>query len=45
MTEASYELVVARPAARTIAERLPESVRAALVEFITGAHRESAACR
>ena len=36
MTEA-YELVVARPAARTIAEQLPESVSAATVEFITGA--------
>lgn len=37
MTEASYELVVARPAARTIAERLPETVSAAVIEFITGA--------
>jgi len=36
MTEA-YELVVARPAARTIAEQLPESVSAAVIEFITGA--------
>jgi len=32
-----YELVVARPAARAIAERLPEAVSAAVVEFITGA--------
>jgi len=36
MTKA-YELVVARPAARAIAEQLPESVSAAVVEFITGA--------
>ena len=36
MTEA-YELVVARPAARAIAEQLPESVSAAVIEFITGA--------
>jgi mRNA-degrading endonuclease RelE of RelBE toxin-antitoxin system len=36
MTEA-YELVVARPAARVIAEQLPESVSAAVIEFITGA--------
>ena len=36
MTEA-YELVVARPAARAIAEQLPESVSAAAIEFITGA--------
>ena len=36
MTEA-YELVVARTAALTIAEQLPESVSAAVIEFITGA--------
>ena len=36
MTEA-YELVVARPAARTIAEQLSESVSAAVIDFITGA--------
>ena len=36
MTEA-YELVVAGPAARAIAEQLPESVSAAVIEFITGA--------
>lgn len=41
MTEASYELVVARPAARTIAERLPETVSAAGIEFITGALLEN----
>jgi mRNA-degrading endonuclease RelE of RelBE toxin-antitoxin system len=37
MTDASYELVVARPAARAIAERLPEAVSAAVLDFITGA--------
>ena len=36
MTEAGYELVVARPAARAIAETLPEAVGAAIVDFITG---------
>jgi mRNA interferase RelE/StbE len=35
MTEASYEIVVARPAARAIAETLPEAVSAAVIEFIT----------
>ncbi len=36
MTE-RYELVVARPAARAIAEQLPEAVSAAVIDFITGA--------
>jgi mRNA-degrading endonuclease RelE of RelBE toxin-antitoxin system len=36
MTEAGYELVVARPAARAIAETLPEAVSAAVIDFITG---------
>jgi mRNA interferase RelE/StbE len=36
MTEADYELVVARLAARAIAEALPEAVSAAVVDFITG---------
>ena len=31
-----YELVVARPAARAIAEDLPEAVAAAVIYFITG---------
>ena len=31
-----YELVVARPAARPIAEDLPEAVAAAVIDFITG---------
>lgn len=36
MTDVSYELVVARPAARSIAETLPEAVSAAVIDFITG---------
>jgi mRNA-degrading endonuclease RelE of RelBE toxin-antitoxin system len=32
----SYELVVAGPAARAIAERLPEAVAAAVIDFIAG---------
>ena len=35
-TDEPYQIVVARPAARTIAEELPESVAAAVVELITG---------
>ena len=31
-----YEIAVARPAATTIAEELPESVAAAVIELITG---------
>ena len=31
-----YELVVARPAARAIAEDLPEAVAGAVIDFITG---------
>jgi mRNA interferase RelE/StbE len=34
--EPSYRLQMARPAARAIAEELPEGVAAALIEFITG---------
>ena len=34
--EPSYRLQIARPAARAIAEELPEGVAAALIEFITG---------
>lgn len=37
MTGEPFELVVARPAARAIAEHLPEAVSAAVTEFITGA--------
>ncbi len=36
MTQAPFELVVAGPAARTIAETLPEAVSAAVIDFITG---------
>jgi len=32
----AYQLRVAGPAARSIADRLPEAVAAAVVEFITG---------
>ena len=35
MTEGGYELIVARPAARAIAENLPDAVSAAVIEFIT----------
>jgi mRNA interferase RelE/StbE len=31
-----FELVVARPAARAIAEQLPEAVAGAVIDFITG---------
>lgn len=37
MTEAAYELVVARPAARAISEVLPENVANAVLDFVTGA--------
>lgn len=36
MTDHRYELVVARPAARAIAETLPEPVSNAVIDFITG---------
>ena len=36
MTGSGYELIVARPAARAIAETLPEAVSAAVIDFITG---------
>jgi len=36
MSDADYELVVARGAARAIADHLPEAVSAAVIEFITG---------
>jgi mRNA interferase RelE/StbE len=41
MTETGYELVVARPAARAVAEQLPEAVSAAVIDFITGALLEN----
>jgi mRNA-degrading endonuclease RelE of RelBE toxin-antitoxin system len=36
VTDSCYELIVARPAAKTIAETLPEPVAAAVIDFITG---------
>jgi mRNA interferase RelE/StbE len=36
MTGEPYELVLARPAARAIAEELPESIATALIDFVTG---------
>lgn len=36
MSDGAYEIVVAGPAAKTIAEELPESVAAAVIELITG---------
>jgi mRNA interferase RelE/StbE len=41
VTKAPYELVVARPAARAIAETLPEAVSAAIIDFITGSLLEN----
>lgn len=37
MTDAPYELILSGPAARTIAEHLPEAVAAAAIDLITGA--------
>jgi mRNA-degrading endonuclease RelE of RelBE toxin-antitoxin system len=37
VSEPPYELVVAGPAARAIAEDLPEAIAAAVIEFLTGA--------
>lgn len=37
MSDDVYELVVARPAARTISDGLPEAVATAVLDFITGA--------
>ena len=41
MTSADYELVVAGPAARAIADGLPEPVSAAVIEFVTGSLLEN----
>lgn len=41
MTDDGYELIVARPAARAIAETLPEPVAAAVIDFITGSLLEN----
>lgn len=37
MTDEPFELVLARPAAKAIAKDLPETVAAAVIEFLTGA--------
>jgi mRNA interferase RelE/StbE len=36
LTSSGYALVVAGPAARAIGEELPESIAAAVIDFITG---------
>jgi mRNA interferase RelE/StbE len=36
MSDAVYDLVVARPAARAISDVLPENVAAAVIDFVTG---------
>jgi mRNA interferase RelE/StbE len=36
LTSSGYDLVVAGPAARAIGEELPESIAAAVIDFITG---------
>ena len=41
MSDEPYELVVAGPAARAIADELPEAVAAAVVELLTGALTEN----
>lgn len=41
MSDESYELMVARPAARAIAETLPEAVSAAVIDLITGSQIEN----
>jgi len=41
VTEDGYELIVARPAARAIAETLSQPVAAAVIDFITGSLLEN----
>jgi mRNA-degrading endonuclease RelE of RelBE toxin-antitoxin system len=41
VTEEGYELIVAGPAARAIADTLPEPVAAAVIGFITGSLLEN----
>jgi mRNA-degrading endonuclease RelE of RelBE toxin-antitoxin system len=41
VTHEGYDLIVARPAARAIAETLPEPVAAAVIDFITGSLLEN----
>lgn len=36
MADGPYELVLARPAARALAEELPEAIATAVIDFITG---------
>lgn len=36
MSDGEYELIVARPAARAVAETLPEAVSVAVIDFLTG---------
>lgn len=36
MVDEPYELVLARPAARAIADELPESIATAVIDFVTG---------
>ncbi len=36
MAREPYELIFARPAARAVAEELPEAVAAAVIDFVTG---------
>jgi mRNA-degrading endonuclease RelE of RelBE toxin-antitoxin system len=36
MADEPYELVLARPAARAIADELPEAIAAAVIDFVTG---------
>lgn len=36
MAHTPYELVLARPAARAIADELPESIATAVIDFVTG---------
>lgn len=36
MADEPYELVLVRPAARAIADELPESIATAVIDFVTG---------
>ena len=36
MTHREYDLVLARPAARAIADELPETIATAVIDFVTG---------
>lgn len=41
MTNPTYEIVATAPAAQTIRETLPEAIAFAVIDFITGPHREN----